>query len=51
LLSNPPCRPVDLWVDITTQTYRSLGMSQDKQWELFIPADAIHLVPRLDPLS
>jgi len=36
---------LSLWVDIAVPAYRSLGLAEDKQWELFIPPEAVHLLP------
>ena len=35
-----------LWVDLSRQAYQSLGIALDKRWDLFVPAGAIHLIPR-----
>jgi molybdate transport system ATP-binding protein len=36
--------PADLWVDAAIPAYRSLNLATDSRWELFIPAEAVHLV-------
>jgi molybdate transport system ATP-binding protein len=38
--------PVELWVDVSVQAHRSLRTLQRTRWELSIPSDAIHLIPR-----
>ncbi len=38
--------PVELWVDVSVQAHRSLKIQQRSRWELWIPSDAIHLIPR-----
>ncbi|MHB8620081.1 MAG: ABC transporter ATP-binding protein [Chloroflexota bacterium] len=35
-----------LWVEVAIPAYRSLNLQRDKRWELFVPREAVHLVPR-----
>jgi ABC-type sulfate/molybdate transport systems ATPase subunit len=36
--------PAHLWVDVAIPAYRSLNLAGDRHWELFVPAEAVHLV-------
>ena len=39
-----PAQAVDLWVDVAVPAYRSLDLANNRDWELFVPAEAVHLV-------
>jgi molybdate transport system ATP-binding protein len=35
---------LELWVDVAIPAYRSLHLATDKQWQLFVPREAVHLI-------
>jgi hypothetical protein len=47
--------PLELWVEVSIQSHRSLDLARGQRHQILIPRDAVHLMlrptPRQEPLA